>query len=279
MAIIKGKIREQAKIFFIFDALFNYQMSKKKAIIILGLIFTVSLNSCKVLNPSLMFETDKDFEYNDFSQELDEYVIRPFDKLDLRIYTNDGYQLIDMESSSSMVRNARNVNPYMVEHDGVVKVPTIGRIKVAGLTIKQAEELLEKEYSKDYKKPFVLVNVTNRRVVVFNSGSTNGTVLNMDNEKFTLIEALAQSGGIDDFSKSYQIKLLRGDLKNPEVYLYNIRSIEEMKKANVVLQANDIIYVEKRPRYVAKTLTEISPYITLINTFVLLYLTYNTLTN
>ncbi|MDA3893827.1 MAG: polysaccharide biosynthesis/export family protein [Salinivirgaceae bacterium] len=245
--------------------------------ILLGILILLYTSGCKVLNPSVMFQTESDFEYNDFAQEHDEYVIRPFDKLDLRIYTNDGYQLIDMESSSLTARSTRNSSPYMVEHDGVVKVPTLGRIEVAGLTIKQVEEFLEGKYSKFYQKPFVLVNVTNRRVVVFNSGSTNGTVLNMENEKFTLIEALAQSGGVDDFSKSYKIKLLRGNLKNPEVYLFNIRSIEEMKKANVVLQANDIIYVEKRPRYVTRTLGEIMPYITIINTVALLYITFNAL--
>jgi polysaccharide export outer membrane protein len=165
----------------------------------------------------------------------------------------------------------------LVEYDGVVKVPTLGRVPVSGLTIKKAEELLEQKYSQFYQKPFVLVNVTNRRVVVFNSGSTKGTVLNIENEKFTLIEALAQSGGIDDFSKAYKIKLLRGNLDNPQVYLFNIRSVEEMKKANVVLQANDIIYVEKRPRYVSRTLNELMPFITLANTFFLIYITVKAL--
>jgi polysaccharide export outer membrane protein len=204
-------------------------------------------------------------------------VIKPFDKLDLRIYTNDGYQLIDMESSSTVANSQRSSTPYLVEYDGVVKVPTLGRVPVSGLTIKKAEELLEQKYSQFYQKPFVLVNVTNRRVVVFNSGSTKGTVLNIENEKFTLIEALAQSGGIDDFSKAYKIKLLRGNLDNPQVYLFNIRSVEEMKKANVVLQANDIIYVEKRPRYVSRTLNELMPFITLANTFFLIYITVKAL--
>jgi polysaccharide export outer membrane protein len=224
-----------------------------------------------------MFKTDSNYDYTNFEKELDEYVIKPFDKLDLRIYTNDGYQLIDMESSSTVANSQRSSTPYLVEYDGVVKVPTLGRVPVSGLTIKKAEELLEQKYSQFYQKPFVLVNVTNRRVVVFNSGSTKGTVLNIENEKFTLIEALAQSGGIDDFSKAYKIKLLRGNLDNPQVYLFNIRSVEEMKKANVVLQANDIIYVEKRPRYVSRTLNELMPFITLANTFFLIYITVKAL--
>ncbi len=230
------------------------------------------MQGCKVLNPSEMFKAPNDYEYSGFEQEEDEYIIKPFDKLDVRIYTNNGIQLIDMESNASTGQNNRNTNPYMVEHDSLVKVPTLGRIKLAGYTIKEAEEVLEEKYSPYYQKPFVLLNVTNRRVVVFSAGSVNGTVLNIENEKFTLVEALAQAGGIDDFSKAYQIKLLRGDLSNPKVYMYNISSIEEMQKANLVLQANDIIYVERRARYAARTLNEMMPYITLINTFLVLYL-------
>lgn len=238
-------------------------------------IFLLSLfafTSCKVMNPNAMFETGNNYPYSGFEKEKDEYVIKPFDKLDVRIYTNDGIQLIDMESNSG-TRVSRGVSPYLVEYDGLVKIPTLGRVKVAGLTIKQVEELFEKEYSQYYQKPFVLVNVTNRRVIVFNSGSTSGNVLTIDNEKFSLIEALAQAGGIDDFSKAYRIKLIRGDLNDPQIYLFDISSIEEMKKANMVLQANDIIYVEKRVRYASRTLQELTPIITLFNTLVLVIFT------
>ncbi|MBI9066319.1 MAG: polysaccharide biosynthesis/export family protein [Salinivirgaceae bacterium] len=244
---------------------------------LLFIVGCTGLPSCKVMNPSTMFQTDNDFQYTNFEQEKSEYIIRPFDKLNLRIYTNDGIQLIDMGSSSTSLTNQKVISPYMVEHDGLVKVPTLGRIKISGLTIKEAEKELEEKYSQYYQKPFVLVNITNRRVIVFNSGSNSGQVLNIENEKFTLIEALAQAGGIDDFSKAYKIKLLRGDLDNPKVYLFNISNIEEIKKANMVLQANDIIYVEKRARYASKTLNELMPYVAIFNTLLLLYVTVQAL--
>lgn len=243
---------------------------KISSFFIAAILFCLLFNSCKTLNPSAMFGTDENYNFSDFNEEKKEYVIRPYDKLDVRIYTNDGFQLIDMESSTKLAQTEKVTNPYLVDNSGMVKVPTIGLIKVVGLTIKETEKLLEEKYSQYYQKPFVLVKVTNRRVVVFTSGSNAGRVLNIENEQFTLIEALAQAGGIDDFSKAYKIKLLRGDLSNPNVYLFDISSIEEMQKANMVLQANDIIYVEKRARYASKTLMELSPYIALVNTAILI---------
>lgn len=247
----------------------------KHLIILLSTVLL--LQGCKTLNPSVMFKTDKNYQFEDFTEEKEEYVIKPFDKIDLRVYTNDGIQLIDMQSSGA--RSVSTGSPYLVDHEGMLKAPTLGWVKISEMTIKEAEHMLENKYSQFYQKPFVLINVTNRRVVVFTAGSTNGHVLNIENEQFTLVEALAQAGGIDDFSKAYKIKLLRGDLNNPKIYIYNISSIEEMQKANMVLQANDIIYVEKRPRYASRTLTEVMPYVALINTFILMYLTIYSLTN
>ena len=146
----------------------------------------------------------------------------------------------------------------------------MGRIKISGLTIREAEQLLEQKYSQYYKNPFVIINVTNRRIIVFSGGSSKGSVLPITNENFTLVEALAQAGGIDNFSKSYKIKLIRGNLNDPQVFLFNVSDLKDMKKANFLLQANDIIYVETRPRYASKILVELAPYMSLLTTILLL---------
>ncbi|MCK5822586.1 MAG: polysaccharide biosynthesis/export family protein [Bacteroidales bacterium] len=241
-------------------------MKKYLLFILIILLFA----SCKVISPSKMFQTEKDFEFSEFQASKKEYIIQPFDKLNLKIYTNDGFRLIDVQGNAGNNMQSRNVISYLVEYDGKVKVPTLGRIKISGLTIRDAEQLLEKEYSQYYKNPFVIINVTNRRIIVFSGGSSKGSVLPITNENFTLIEALAQAGGIDNFSKSYKIKLIRGNLNAPQVFLFNVSDLKDMKKANFLLQANDIIYVETRPRYASKILVEIAPYMSLLTTILLI---------
>lgn len=249
-------------------------MKRLKSILLVVLPFLAlcTMQSCKVLYPNQMLKTDSDFTFDDVEENQPEYVINLYDKLDVRVYTNNGIQLINTEQGGGINQNQTGSLGYQVESDSTVKLPTIGRVKLAGLTITAAESLLEGMYKQYYQQPFVKVNVTNRRVIIFRSGSSSGSVLTINNEKFTLIEALAQAGGIDDLSKAYRIKVLRGDLRNPKVYLYNISSIEDVKKSNLVLQSNDIIYVERRPKYVQRTLTEITPYVSLLNTALLIYL-------
>ena len=229
----------------------------------------VFLSGCRVFYPNQMFKTGKDFKYNNFDTTgVKEYVIRPYDKLDVRVFTNKGYELVDM---NKQLPQSAAIPEYTVDKQGKVKLPMIGYVKITGYTIEQAESFLEKEYGKYIKDPFVKLNVTNRRVFVFSAGSEKGNVVYMDNDNFTLIEALAKVGGISSFSKAYKIKLIRGDLNNPKVYVFNIRSLKNMKKSNFVLQSNDIIYVDARPKYASRILNEISPYISLLTSIMLIY--------
>ena len=64
-----------------------------------------------------------------------------------------------------------------------------------------------------------------------------------------LLEAIAIYGGLDDKSKGYNIRIVRGDLKNPQVMVVNLRTISDMKKSIVNLNPDDIIYIEpvRRP--------------------------------
>lgn len=233
------------------------------------LLVFLLLSSCKTLTSNRMFETTRNFEYSDFKASQKEYVIQPFDKLTLKIYSNKGERLIELKGGS---QNLTNTIAYNVEYDGLVKVPTIGRFKVGGMTIREAEKALEEEYVKYFKDPFVFVEVTNKRVIIFSGGSASGKVVNFSSDNFSLIEALAMSGGMSDVGKAYKIKLLRGDLNNPEIFNFNIRSMKDIKNINFQLQSNDIVYVEDKPRYASKTLRELTPYLTLFTSLFTVYI-------
>ncbi len=244
-------------------------------ILISTILALLSLSSCRTLRPSEMFMTDEDYPIAEFEPSEKEYEIKPFDKLALRITTNDGFSLIGLGDNQQMVGNNRERQrglEYLVEYDGQIKLPTLGRVNISGKTIREAESYLENLYAEFYKEPFVLIEVTNRKVIIFKDGGTKGTVLTIPTENLTLVEALAQSGGITEISKSYQIKLIRGDITgDPKVYYYNISHLKDLQGTNIYLEANDIIYIESKPKYVNRVLTEISPYITLLTMGLTIY--------
>ncbi len=244
---------------------------------LLSALFLVS--SCGI-NPNTMFKVPKNYEYsNDQTIGNVEYRIVPNDIIAFSIYTNDGFKLIDLTTSAVSVTSpvagggasGGGQTLFLVEPDGQVKLPIIGKVKISGMTVREAEKNLETQYATFYNKPFVMIKVTNRRVMVFPGNGGMGRVVMLDNENTHLIEALAQAGGLTGVGKAYKIKLIRGDLRNPKVMLIDLSTVEGMMQSNLLLQANDIIYVESAPRISQEILQQITPFLSIVTTLALIY--------
>ena len=66
-----------------------------------------------------------------------------------------------------------------------------------------------------------------------------------------------------------------GPGKLPEIGRAVGKGLQEFKKANIMLEANDIVYVDSKPRYATKIAREISPYITLMALFTMILTLFN----
>jgi polysaccharide export outer membrane protein len=239
-------------------------------------VFLFSLllfSSCKVFRSNLMLKTPKDFTYDQLADSLSrlDYRIAPNDAIQYKIFPNDGFKLINLATDAP--NNFRNDLDVVVESDGAVKMPLIGRVKLAGLTIKEAEALLEEKYTVQYVNPYITLKVTNKRVIVFPGNGGAAKVLPLTNNNTTVIEAIASAGGIMEDGKAYKVKLIRNNadsLQKPFVYLMDLSRIEGVAQASSKVQAGDIIYVEPRYRPIATTIREISPLLTLISTLLIL---------
>jgi polysaccharide export outer membrane protein len=239
------------------------------------LVMAIMLSSCYT-NQSIMLKTPEGYPfatYNDSLNNKDSYRIAVADIVTINVYTNEGRQrlgisidpLVSGVGSSLGVTNMQQTNmSYIVEPDSSIHVPILGRQNVVGLTIRQTEDKFKDLFSKYYNSPYIEIKVTNRRFMVFIGGNT-AKVITMANEKTTLIEALALSGGIPALSKANNIKLIRGSLANPTVYQIDLSTLEGAKLGgSMVIQANDIIYVEPVKRNFDQALQQSLAYITTV---------------
>lgn len=251
----------------------------------LAIAVFLTLTSC--YNKSVMFQTNVEYKGDTLSQLINtaekNYKIHINDYIIYNVYTNKGERLIDpnyeIRKNSIAYNSNLDQQKFLVKGDSTAAFPMIGSHKVAGLTLAALDSLLIKKYSDFYKDVFVISKIANKRVFVMGTASagTVGTgharVIPLENENMNLIEVLTLAGGLDNLSKAHNIRIIRGDLKNPTVMIIDLSTIEGMKKANLLVQPNDIIYIERFQRKLAQSLQESSGIISIVSSALLLVVT------
>lgn len=241
-----------------------------------------SLSACKVYRQNIILQTDGNINTERFIQQVAEaegaYLIQPGDRLNIEVYTNKGERVIDpnlelMEGVNNIQGQPSKV--FQVFPDGAVVLPMLGAIQTKTHTIKSFQKVLENEYSAFYITPFVRVEATNHRAVVL--GAPGGQVIPLAQQNMTLLEVLALAGGLDNTSKGTDIRLIRGPLDNPAVQQIDLSTIDGMRKANLAIMPNDIIYVEPQRRIFNESVRDAAPAIGIITNIVTLLIVIQTL--
>jgi len=250
--------------------------------ILFFVVISFALGSCTI-NKDLLFKTPTDYTYDEIPDSTQvEVVIAPNNLLTFNFFTGNGHILIEQAIGNGILGGAgqnnqnmmgmRNQISYLVNEDGTVKLPVLGRVNLDGLTLREAETKLEEMYSVYYNEPFVMLQVQNNRVIISPGAGGTAQVITLVNANTTLMEALAMAGGVDNRGNASQIKLLRQDRETGvrEVYLIDLSTIEGLESADMIVQANDIIYVEPLPLIAREIVQELAPIVTLISTAALL---------
>ena len=247
------------------------------------LAFSVLWGGCTI-NRDIMFKTGEDFDFSPLPEaESAGYRIAPNDMLQFQMFSNKGQRLNQATAggvgsgsggNNQQMNNRMNGQgglAYLVKPDGLVELPELGDIRLEGLTIEEAEALLEEAYASFYKDPFVILRVQNNRVYIFPGETGKASVVTLENMNTTLLEVLALSGGIGNRANASKVKLIRRTEQGNEIYKMDLSTIEGLDAANTVVQAYDIIYVEPMPQLVRETTESLTPITSLISTLTFFY--------
>ena len=245
--------------------------------------------SCTI-NSNRMLRTPKDYNFDEIETELNniEYKIDINDQLTFQLYTNNGFQLIDMfgDASAGGIQSQRlmqggqggqggqNGSLYLIRQDSLVEFPIIGDIKLVGKTIKEAEIYLEKIFSEFYVDPFIVMGVATKRIFLFN-GSTGGEagVVNLLYNNMTLFEVLATVGGISNTNSSKRIKIIRKTNQGIKIFNADLSTIDGISQGNMIMQSHDIIYITPNFNLGSEIIQDINSVFTFISTISLVWLT------
>jgi polysaccharide export outer membrane protein len=261
-------------------------ISKTNLFLIATLLIIVS--SCTI-NSNRMLRTPKNYEFDKIENELSEleYQIDVNDQLTFQLYTNNGFQLIDMFSATGNggIQTQRMVQSggggggvggsiYLVRIDSLIEFPIIGDINLVGKTIKEAEIYLENIFSEFYVDPFIVLGVSTRRVFLF-SGSSGGeaSVVNLGFNNMTLFEVLASAGGISSSNSSKKIKIIRRTKEGIKIFNADLSTINGINEGNMIMQSHDIIYITPNFNLGSEIAQDINSIFSFISTISIVWLT------
>lgn len=141
---------------------------------------------------------------------------------------------------------------YLVDEEGNINFPTIGKVFVQGKTTREVKYALEEKLSTlvqeipGYSSVSVEVNIVNRSFSIV--GAQSGRYM-INKEKMTIFEALALAGDLGEFNSRKEIKLVREKNGVTTIKTFDVRSEDIVNSEYYYIEPNDIIYIRQIPGY------------------------------
>lgn len=232
-------------------------MSKIKIKSLSPVVLAIFLLSSCISTKNVSYFQNKDQIDASASKQLYDAKIMPKDILQIQVFSmtpaaSEPFNLLkgsSVATSSSSDTNQNSVYKYLVDNDGIVVMPIIGQVKVGGLTKNEAEQLIKSKiqpYLAESENVVVHVRMMNYKYAVLGGVNTPG-LYTTQNEKVSILEAIAQAGDLTTFAYRDKIFLIRENSEGQKEYhQLNINDANIISSPYYYLQQNDVIYVEVR---------------------------------
>jgi polysaccharide biosynthesis/export protein len=150
-----------------------------------------------------------------------------------------------MSGSSSSSAAGPVASPgYLVDKEGTITLPVVGKLKVAGQTTSQAREMIQSAADSFYKDPSVSVRYANFKINVAGEVARPGAYV-MPNERVSILDAITMAGDLTIFGKRENVLLIRENADGTKTpYRINLKSSDFISSPYFYLKQNDYIYVE-----------------------------------
>ena len=214
----------------------------------------LAITSCQSTKNIAYIQNSDSISYAN-SRFLYDAKIMPKDQLTITVNTVNPeaslpYNLL-LQNSYSQARalstNGGTLMPYLVDNEGYINFPVVGRLKVSGLTKSECENLILdkiRPFMAEAENPVVTVRMSSYSVSVLGEVARPGS-FQVAREKITILEALAQAGDLTIYGVRDKVKLIREDSTGKkEIHTLDLTNANIVNSPYYYLQQNDIVYVE-----------------------------------
>lgn len=134
---------------------------------------------------------------------------------------------------------------YLVDSEGYIDFPILGKLEVVGLTRGQLTDLIKNKLIQEdlIKDPIVTVQFLNYKISVMGEVARPGS-FNITGDRITLLEALSMAGDLTIYGKRDRVAVIREQNGTRTIQFHDLRSADIFNSPYYYLQQNDIVYVE-----------------------------------
>ena len=205
-----------------------------------------------------------------------EIKIQPDDLLLISVYAEDPEiaKSFSMNTTTATAAGGAEGSSYLVDANGFINFPTLGKLKVSGLSRTEVLQLLDDRISKYIKKPIISLRITNFKISVQGEVIAPGSYP-IASERITLIEALSLAGDLSVYGKRDTILIIR---EVDGVKTFNRVDITKSGFMNTpfyYLAQNDVVYVEPNQNKI--NAAAVNPSIGLVFSVISILITLTTL--
>jgi polysaccharide biosynthesis/export protein len=191
----------------------------------------------------------KDTIVRSYDLQTYDYKIQPEDNLSVRFesLTPQEFDIFNRNSGQQGVNQNLNqgnaiLMGELVDPNGEIAYPVIGKVKVVGLTVYEAQVKLQAIADQYLESPVVKVRLINFRMTILGEAKKEGTVI-FANNRVNYIEAIGLAGGLTDMADKRNIKLIRQiDGKSQVMYL-DLLDENFVNSPEYFVHQNDILIV------------------------------------
>ena len=229
-------------------------------IFVLGLIVQFTFSCSFQRNQLFRIPRGEEYTFDTLPEPpYPEYKIAVDDKITFSVQANNGEKLF-LGGQANL-----GSGDFVIRKDGFTYIPLLGEVYLLGKTVKECENILTKELSKYINDPYIKLTISNSRVILFKGNGSSASIIQLNNAKTTLLEVIAQSGGISERAKSSNIKIVRTENGIRKIYIVDLSTIDKISTGEMIVQANDYIFIEDKPNYPIELMKELSPYLTVLS--------------
>lgn len=229
-----------------------------KYIPFLILIFSLlQLSSCKTREKLVYFQhesSDSAIVHKNYTP-----IFKTDDLLSILVSGDDPEAVIPFNLPTAMTQQTINsgytmgnpaLNGYLIDANGEIAMPIIGRLKVAGLNRMEAIKAIETKLAEYIKNPVVQISIQNYKITVLGDVKTPGT-FKIPNERITLLEAIGLAGDLKMTGTRKNVVVIRDENGKKTEYRVDLTSKDLFSSPVYYLSQNDVVYVE--PNSAART--------------------------